>query len=141
MPIAIGDLRGTVSGEERAVSRRGLADVVVRLAVNLAGGPALALAEFMKTPPRSVMFGASVKVIAPTGQYDPARLINIGTNRWAFKPELGYTAKAGRFVLDAFAGIWFFTANDIVRGQCANPGAPRERRSRSARSSFTSATT
>jgi hypothetical protein len=29
--------------------------------------------------------------IAPTGQYDPALLVNIGTNRWSFKPEIGFT--------------------------------------------------
>ncbi len=75
------------------------------------------LAEFVKTPPSRVVLGASVKVVAPTGQYDPTRLINIGTNRWAFKPELGYTGTAGRFVLDAFAGIWLFTAERLVRGQ------------------------
>lgn len=122
VPMAIGDLRGNVSGEERAISRRGMADVVVRLAVNIAGGPALRLAEFVKTPPSRHVLGASVKVVAPTGQYDPARLINIGTNRWAFKPELGYTGKAGRFVLDAFAGIWLFTANDSFAVSDANPG-------------------
>jgi len=112
LPFALGDLRGTVSGEGRAITRRGVADTVVRLAINIAGGPALKLAEFVKTPAARSVLGASVKVLAPTGQYNPTRLINIGTNRWAFKPELGYTGRAGNFVVDAFAGVWLFTANE-----------------------------
>lgn len=112
LPFALGDLRGMVGGEGRAVTRRGLADSVIRLAVNIVGGPALKVEEFVKTPVSRSVLGASVRVLAPTGQYDPTRLINIGTNRWAFKPELGYTARAGHFIVDAFAGVWFFTAND-----------------------------
>ena len=112
LPFALGDLRGTVSGEGRAITRRGLADTVFRLAVNIAGGRALKLAEFVKTPAAPFVLGASVKVLAPTGQYDPTRLINIGTNRWAFKPEVGYTVRAGDFMVDAFAGVWLFTTNE-----------------------------
>jgi hypothetical protein len=126
VPFALGNLRGKVAGEERAITRRGLADTNVRLAVNLLGAPALSVAEFVKTPlPRSLL-GASLKVVAPTGQYDPIRLINIGANRWAFKPEIGYTGRPGSFVIDAFAGIWLFTENPTFGVSEANPlGATR----------------
>ena len=79
----------------------------------------------MKTRPARSVLGASVKVVAPTGQYDPTRLINIGTNRWAFKPELGYTGRAGKLVLDVYAGVWFFTANDDFFASAANPQGNR----------------
>ena len=121
LPFAVGNLRGTVSGEERAVTRRGMADAVVRLAVNVVGGPALPLSEFVKTPIARNLLGASLKVVAPSGAYDPTRLVNIGTNRWAFKPEVGYTGRAGKFVFDAFAGVWLFTANDSYAASDANP--------------------
>ena len=121
VPIALGDLSGTLAGEDRSVTRRGMADTVVRFAVNLVGGRALTAAEFVKTPPPRRVLGASVKVTAPTGQYDPTRLINIGTNRWAFKPEVGYTGRVGSFVLDAYAGIWLFTANNSFAATAANP--------------------
>src|SRR5208282_4386786 len=46
-----------------------------------------------------------------TGQYSPTKLINIGTNRWALKPELGFSYPVARFDLDFYAGAWFFTDN------------------------------
>lgn len=49
--------------------------------------------------------------MAPTGQYDPTVLIKWGTNRWAFKPEIGYSQRWDHWVLDGYAGVWFFTTN------------------------------
>ena len=121
LPFAIGNLSGNVDGESRAITRRGIVDANVRLAVNLVGGPSLSAAEFVKTPISRALLGASIKIVAPTGQYEPTRLINIGANRWAFKPELGYTGRTGRFVFDAFAGIWLFTANQSFAATAANP--------------------
>jgi len=126
LPFAVGNLRGTVGGEQRSLTRRGMADSVARLAVNVLGGPALSLADFVKTPLSRNLLGASLKVVAPSGQYDSAQLINIGANRWAFKPEVGYTGRAGKFVLDAFAGVWWFTANESFLVSATEPnGATR----------------
>ena len=121
LPFAIGELSGTLSGEDRSVTRRGIADANVRLSVNLIGAPLLSPAAFVKTPLPRALLGASIKVVAPTGVYDPVRFINIGTNRWAFKPEIGYTGRPGRFTLDAFAGVWLFTANNSFAATAANP--------------------
>jgi len=55
--------------------------------------------------------GASLTVSVPTGQYDPARVINAGTNRWGFKPEIGFSRRWGRWVGDWYVGGWFFTDN------------------------------
>lgn len=112
LPFAIGTLSGNVGGQGRAITRRGIADLNVRLAVNLLGAPSLSVAEFARTPLARSLLGASLKVVAPTGQYDASRFINIGANRWAFKPELGYTGRTGRFVIDAFAGVWLFMPNN-----------------------------
>jgi hypothetical protein len=57
------------------------------------------------------LVGASLKIVAPTGQYDPTKLVNLGGNRWAIKPELGYSGRFGSFVVDAYASVWFFTEN------------------------------
>jgi hypothetical protein len=50
-------------------------------------------------------------VIAPTGQYGAAKLVNWGINRWAFKPEFGYSERWGKWILDGYAGVWFYTTN------------------------------
>ena len=56
--------------------------------------------------------GASVNIIAPTGQFYSDKLINLGTNRWSFRPELALSqAIAQHWVLDVYAGIWLFTNN------------------------------
>jgi hypothetical protein len=39
-------------------------------------------------------------------------LINLGTNRWAFKPELGYARRVLWLIVEAYGGVWFFTPND-----------------------------
>jgi hypothetical protein len=36
---------------------------------------------------------------------------NNSANRWAFKPEFGYSERCGHWVLDAYAAVWFFTTN------------------------------
>ncbi len=122
LPFAIGDFEGTVSGQDRSAHRAGMADTMVRLSVNLFGAPAQTPAEFIKSGlPRSVL-GVSLKALAPTGKYDPTLLINVGTNRWAFKPELGYTRRVGAVTVDAYAGVWFFTTNsEFFAGGAAAP--------------------
>ncbi len=110
LPYAVGNFQGTISGAGQSLYRSGLADSVYRLEVNLKGGPAMEPREFMKWK-QKVLIGASLKVTAPTGQYDPTKLIGWGTNRWSFKPELGYSQRFGKLVLDGYGGVWFFTTN------------------------------
>jgi hypothetical protein len=110
LPYALGHFRANVQGTETAVYRSGLLDSTYRLAVNLTGGPAMSVNEFRSWKQKRLL-GASLKVMAPTGQYDPTLLINPGNNRWAFKPELGYSRRWDHWVLDVYGGVWFFTTN------------------------------
>ena len=110
LPYGVGTFRGTVLGEPESIYRSGMLDTVLRFSVNLHGGPAMTLQEMRAWRPRTLL-GASLKVVAPTGQYDPTKLINLGSNRWTFKPEVGYLRRFGHFELDAYAGVWFFTPN------------------------------
>ena len=111
LPYTWGDVSGQVGEEARAVSRSGLADSRAKLSINLIGNPALGLREYVKAP-RKAIVGTSLTVVAPTGQYDGARLINLGTNRWALKPEVGVSVPKGRWDVDAYLGVWLFTDND-----------------------------
>jgi Putative MetA-pathway of phenol degradation len=100
LPYALGNFQATGPSAERHVYRSGLADSRVRLAVNLIGGPAMSLKEYLDWHEKTVL-GASVVVVAPTGQYDPARLINPSIHRWAFRPELGFSRRwQDRWALD-----------------------------------------
>jgi hypothetical protein len=111
LPIVWGEASGAVGEDRRAVSRRGLGDPRVRLSVVLAGSPALSPEQFMRRR-RGTTFGASLTVGPSLGQYDPAKLVNLGANRWSFKPEIGFAHPAGRWTIDGYLGAWFFTDND-----------------------------
>jgi hypothetical protein len=109
-PYGFGEFRGTVADVPKSADRSGFLDTYARVAVNLIGGPAMEPAEFAKWH-QSVLLGASLEIVAPTGQYDPTKVVNWGNNRWGFKPEIGYSQRWGQWVLDAYGGVWFFTAN------------------------------
>ena len=114
-PYVIGELEGLYLGEPASAERSGIGDVVLRGGINLYGGQAMSPKEFQSFRPRT-MIGTSLTVIAPTGEYDPSKLINIGTNRWAFKPEIGVVHVMGRWALDAYVGGSFFTDNTDFYG-------------------------
>lgn len=106
----VGDFEGSLFGEQVSTHRSGLFDPVVRVSVNLIGGPAMSLPE-MRTWRQKTLLGVSLKVTAPTGQYDSTKLINLGSNRWAFKPEVGLSRRWGNWLLDVYGGVWLFTEN------------------------------
>jgi hypothetical protein len=110
LPYGVGNFKGDVSGQPQAVYRSGLLDSTFRLSVNLIGGRAMQPKEFATWKGKRLL-GVSLKVVAPTGQYGATKLINWGDNRWAFKPEVGYSERWGHWVLDCYAGIWFYTRN------------------------------
>jgi hypothetical protein len=115
VPFAQGDVSGKVFAATNEVHRAGLGDIRMRFALNLIGAPALTPEEFKRHEP-SVTLGTSLTIIAPTGEYVPTQLINIGANRWAFKPEIGITQPMGNWFGEASAGVWLFTENDDFFG-------------------------
>jgi hypothetical protein len=114
-PYVWGRISGDIFEQSRSVDRSGVADTRLRLAINLLGGPALTPAEFAKRRPGRTL-GTSIVVVAPTGQSYSDKLVNIGTNRWAFKPELGFSQPVQRWSFDAYAAAWLFTDNDEFFG-------------------------
>jgi Putative MetA-pathway of phenol degradation len=117
LPVVGGHLEGLYLGEPAAVTRFGLGDPRVRLALNLYGAPAMTPKAFASYVQRTI-FGVSLTVAPPLGQYDPTKLINLGTNRWSFKPEIGVSRASGKWVVEAMAGVWIFTDNaEFVGGR------------------------
>ncbi|MDO8844325.1 MAG: transporter [Methylicorpusculum sp.] len=100
-----------VLGETRTREVGGFADPLVRLYVNIYGAPALSMKEFANYQ-QDTLVGLSLAVSAPGGQYDPTKLVNIGTNRWFIKPELGISKAWGPLTAEIAAGAFIFTDND-----------------------------
>jgi hypothetical protein len=110
-------LSGTALYAGQPVSRvaNGTGDVSFRLNANLYGAPALGLREFAAYQ-QDVIVGASLRVTAPTGQYDDARIVNIGTNRWSFKPEVGVSKAHGPWTFELTAAVSIYTDNAEFSG-------------------------
>jgi len=112
VPYSWAQVSGNVMEQARSTTRAGLSDMRLRLSVLVRGAPAASLLEIAKAPRRTIL-GASLTLVAPAGQFFPDRLINLGTNRWGFKPEFAVSQPIGRrWLLDTYAGLWMFTAND-----------------------------
>ena len=108
------------SGEtpgRRSIS--GIADIGITFSINLIGAPSMTLENFqqLRKAPHQIL-GASLKILAPTGAYEEDKLINVGSNRWAFKPELGYMIPlAQKWLLELEFGMWFFGDNNEFLGK------------------------
>ena len=110
VPIVGGHVEGLYLGQPAEVGRFGQGDPRLRLAMNLYGAPAMTPKAFASYRQQTIV-GISLIVAPPLGQYDSAKLINLGTNRWSFKPEVGVRAPHGQWVVEAMAGVWLFTDN------------------------------
>lgn len=110
LPVIAGHIDGRYLGEPAMVSRFGQGDPRFKLAMNLYGAPAMTPRAFASYPQRTLV-GVSIIVVPPLGQYDSAKLINIGTNRWAFRPELGVSRTNGHWIFEGMAGVWLFSDN------------------------------
>jgi hypothetical protein len=110
-------LAGTANFGGQTVPRDvdGFANAAFRLSVNLYGAPALTLKEFAGWE-QDVIIGASLRVTAPWSQYDNSKLINIGTNRWSFKPEVGISKAIGPWTLEGAVAATFYTDNSDFFG-------------------------
>jgi len=115
VPYGWANVAGNVFEEARSAERSGLADARLRLGVNLFGGRALTLPQFVRRAPSTVI-GTSLTISMPTGQYYADKLVNVGQHRWAFKPEIGISHPTGPWTLELSLGSWFFTRNGSYYG-------------------------
>ncbi len=115
--VPYSDLAGTalVNGEPAERNVSGFGDPRLRLSVNFFGAPALSLQEFAGYR-QDLIVGASLQVAPPLGQYDPDRLVNLGSNRWFVKPEIGVSKAFGAFTLELAGAVFLYTTNDDYFG-------------------------
>ena len=110
-------LSGAAIYEGEPVERQvdGVSNPAFRLSWNFYGAPAMGLGEF-RSWQQDLVIGASLRVSAPWSQYDSSRLVNIGTNRWSFKPELGISKTLGQWTVEGQLAATIYTENDDFFG-------------------------
>ena len=119
VPYGYGRWQGLLEGEPASTSRSGFADPEIRFAMNLYGAPSMdprEFAQFRATQKSSTIVGAALKVTLPMGEYDRNRLINLGSNRWVFKPQLGVVHQRGKWTGEITGSVWLFGENDRYQG-------------------------
>jgi hypothetical protein len=101
---------GLFNGEPREREMVGLGDSRFRISVNLFGAPALSAKQFASYR-QDLIVGVSMQVSAPVGQYDNTKLLNLGGNRWSFRPELGISKAWGPWTVELAPSVTFFSDN------------------------------
>ena len=99
-----------LNGVDTTGIRSGFGDARFRFGINLIGSPALNKKDFRNFQQKTIV-GVSVVVSVPTGLYYDDKRINIGSHRWAVKPEIGISRRFKRVYAEAYAGCWFYTNN------------------------------
>jgi Putative MetA-pathway of phenol degradation len=116
IPIAV--LNGSISNTNVSGSVAGAGDSSYEFATLFKGGAALGVEEFANYKPTTTV-GAGLAVTAPTGLYSPDKILNLGADRWSFKPEVAVSYPFGpeqKWAFDGYANSYFYTANTSYRG-------------------------
>ena len=110
--VPYASLSGTAvyAGQPVERSIHGAANPLLRISANLVGAPALTLQEFAAYR-QDLIVGVSLQVGVPLSQYDPTRLLNIGTNRWSAKPEVGVSKAIDSWTIEGQAAVTFYGDN------------------------------
>jgi hypothetical protein len=103
------------SGTRRYGEECGVGDTQARFSYNFLGPLAQKAKEF-RLRPRELVVGSSVQVNMPTGDYDGDKILNIGTNRWYIRPEIGTSIPLGKWEIDLALGAKIFTDNNDSLG-------------------------
>ena len=106
---------GLLDGELASAERDGFADPRIRLSVNLIGAPALGteqLRDYFVNRPVNTAVGAALAVSVPAGEYFDDRLLNLGQNRFTFRPQLGVVHTRGYWSYELTGSMFLFTDNN-----------------------------
>ncbi len=100
-----------INGRDTTGARSGFGDMRVRFGINLLGSPAMDKKDFRRYQQKTIV-GVSLVTSVPVGLYYSDKRINLGTHRWAFKPEAGISRRFKRFYAEGYVGVWLYTNNN-----------------------------
>lgn len=113
VPFSFASFSGVVNSVDSSTSRTGFGDPLLRLSLVLIGNGAQSPVDFAKAERKKFNLGIVARVRPPLGQYDPHKLINLGTNRWSTKLGVAASYSIGqRIILEGHLNTWLFTEND-----------------------------
>ena len=116
VPYSTGRWEGLLEGQPASTEREGFRDPLIRFAVNLLGSPAQRGADFRPRNNNTIV-GLGLEISPPLGEYQNDKLINLGSNRWSFRPHLGLVHNWEKWAVEMTSSVWFYTDNDDLRGQ------------------------
>lgn len=117
--VPLAGLSGSVAGTNISGSVSGAGDSSYQFGALLKGGPALSVSQFENYKPTTVL-GVSFTVTAPTGLFRANKILNLGSDRWSFKPEIALSHPFGseqKWQVDAYANAYFYTDNTSYHGK------------------------
>jgi hypothetical protein len=117
--VPLAGVGGSVSGTKIHASTTGAGDSSYSVAMLLKGGPAKSVEEFKDYKPNTTL-GVSLSVTAPTGLYHSNKILNLGSDRWSFKPEIALSHPFGpeqKWEVDGYFNVYFYTDNTSYRGR------------------------
>jgi hypothetical protein len=117
--VPVAGLGGSVSGTTIKGSTTGAGDSSYQVAMLFKGGPALTVAELQNYRPTTTL-GGSLTVTAPTGLYNSKKILNLGSDRWSFKPEIAFSHPFGadqNWEFDAYVNASIYTENTSYHGR------------------------
>ena len=117
--VPFASISGSVTGSSVSGSVAGAGDASLEITTLLRGGAALSVADFSSYQPTTTL-GVSLTVTGPSGKYDPNKLLNLGSDRWSFKPQFTISHPFGpeqKWEVDSYAHAYFFTDNTTYHGR------------------------
>lgn len=117
LPWSSGHWDGFLEGEYRTRDATGFGDARVIVETLFSGAEVRTANEMAGSTP-GMVWGARLQLVAPTGDYDNTKLINLGSNRWGLIPEIGCAVPVGKWSFETAVGAWLFGDNDdFVEGR------------------------
>lgn len=111
---------GLVDGVPASTRRTGFSDTNLRFAMQLFGAPPMKGKEFRAYRAAiadcETVVGIGLVLQIPTGHYEEDKLLNLGSNRFTIRPQLGVVHNRGKWSMELTGSAWIYTDNDDFFG-------------------------